>query len=232
MHTADHLLTRMFSQADVWEKNGDQRYIFQRCYGMMSSNMAAAIENGRFTDARWVNELMLRFADYYFDALDLYEKDRALSPPVWRQAHDAAREKHLHILQHLLLGINAHINYDLPLVLYERLCTEWPMLAEEGRRVRHDDHETVNRIIAETIDSVQDTVIEPRAPFMAVVDRLMGRMDEWLLSQLIAGWRADVWRVALDLLAAGSPGQRETIRQAQEKKVLERGYELTLEDLM
>lgn len=79
---------------------------------------------------------------------------------------------------------------------------------------------------------MQDTVIEPRAPFMAVVDRLMGRMDEWLLSQLIAGWRADVWRVALDLLAAGSPGQRETIRQAQEKKVLERGRELTLEDLM
>ncbi len=65
MHTADHLLTRMFSQADVWEKNGDQRYIFQRCYGMMSSNMAAAIENGRFTDARWVNELMLHGQQNY-----------------------------------------------------------------------------------------------------------------------------------------------------------------------
>ena len=90
----------------------------------------------------------------------------------------------------------------------------------------------VNLIIAETIDSVQDSVKEPRSPLMAIMDRVMGRMDEWLLSQLISGWRTEVWRVALDLLTAASPEQREAIRQTQETKVLERGKELALEDLM
>jgi len=222
----------MFSQADVWEKKGDQRYIFQRCYGMMSSNMALAIEGGRFSDAQWVEQLMRRFAEYYFEAVELYDRGHADTPAVWQQVHDAAQKKRLHVLQHLLLGINAHINYDLPLALYDGLHTEWPTLEEMGRQTRQTDHEMVNLIIAETIDSVQDSVIEPRSPLMAVMDRVMGRMDEWLLSQLISGWRTEVWRVALDLLTAADPEQREAIRQAQETKVLERGKELVLEDLM
>lgn len=232
MHTTDLLLCRMFAQADAWETLSDRRYIFLRCYGMMSRNMANAIDEGRFSDAQWVEQLMQRFAMYYFDALELYEQNHPGTPTVWRQAHTAAREKSLHILQHLLLGINAHINYDLPLALYDGLHREWPALAEAEQQTRRSDHETVNQIIAETIDSVQDIVIEPQSPFMAVVDRLMGRMDEWLLSQLISGWRAEVWHVTLDLLAAAGPEQRETIRQVQEQKVLERGKELTLEDMM
>lgn len=232
MNTTDRLLTQMFSQASAWEKNGDQRYVFQRCYGMMSSNMAQAIACGRFADKLWVERLMLRFAAYYFDALTRYEQDHSSAPAVWQQAHDAAKNKNLHILQHLLLGINAHINYDLPLALYDGLHSEWPKLGEADRQVRKSDHEIVNAVIAETIDSVQDTVIEPRAPMMAIVDRLMGRMDEWLISQLISSWRADVWHVATDLLTANNPEQREAIRQTQENKVLKRGEELKLEDFL
>lgn len=227
-----HLLTRMFAQAETWESKGDQRYIFQRCYGMMSSNMARAIEEGRFADAHWVERLMLRFAEYYYDALELYEQNHPDTPAVWRQVHEAAHNKRLHVMQHLLLGINAHINYDLPLALYDGLHIEWPALSETDRKTRQTDHETVNLIIAETIDSVQDNVIEPRSPLMALVDRIMGRMDEWLLSQLISGWRGEVWRVAIELLTADNPEQRTAIRQVQEKKVLERGRELAWNKLM
>ena len=92
MHTTNQLLTRMFSQADVWEKKGDQRYIFQRCYGMMSSNMALAIEGGRFSDAQWVEQLMRRFAEYYFEAVELYDRGHADTPAVWQQVHDAAQK--------------------------------------------------------------------------------------------------------------------------------------------
>ncbi|MBX2893771.1 MAG: hypothetical protein KF734_22865 [Saprospiraceae bacterium] len=232
MQTTQHLLDRMFAQADVWEKDSDQRYVFQRCYGMMSRNMAQAIATGRFTDAQWVERLMLRFADYYYDALTLYEQQHPDTPPVWQQVHDVALQKRLHIMQHLLLGINAHINYDLPLALYDGLHAEWPTLAEPERQIRKTDHETVNIIIAETIDAVQDEVIEPRSPVMALADRLMGRMDEWLLAQLITGWRTEVWRVTLDLLTAADPNQWENIRAAQEQKVLARGKELSRTRLM
>ncbi len=226
-----YLLDRMNAQAASWEQQGDQRCHFQRCYGMMSANMVQAIADRRFHDAAWVERLMLRFADYYYDALHLYDQQSDQTPAVWKQAHDATCHRRLHILQRLLLGINAHINYDLPLALYDCLRNEWPTADANARQRRRDDHETVNRVIAETIDAVQDDIIEPRSVAMALVDRLMGRTDEWLLAQLIRSWRTDVWHVAVQLLEAESDEERERIRQAQEARVLERGRDLALENL-
>lgn len=95
-------------------------------------------------------------------------------------------------MQNLLLGVNAHINYDLPLSLYDCLHQDWPLLDEPQRKLRQNDHETVNQIIGDTIDAVQDTVVEPLSPAMAVVDRLMGRMaafttHHWLAARCVDG---------------------------------------------
>lgn len=216
------LLQKMTQQADTWEKSADRRYIFLRCYSMMSTNMVAAIRDGEFEDCEWVATLIQHFADYYFKALSSYELNPAKSPAAWRQAHQAAQHQKLHVLQYLLLGVNAHINYDLPLALYDCLCQEWANLDETKRNSRQKDHETVNTIISKTTDQVQDTVIEPLAPMMAVVDQAMGRVDEWILSQLISSWRHEVWTVAIQMLEASEFATRETIRKEQEQKALEK----------
>lgn len=230
MQQTDQVVQQMVTRAQNWETAGDKRYIFLRCYSMMSANMAVAIQEGRFAHSSWVATLMLRFADYYFDALEHYDQNPVQAPAVWRQVHDVARLPDMHVLQNLLLGVNAHINYDLPLALYDCLHGEWAGLDETTKRSRQNDHETVNQIIGDTIDAVQDTVVEPLSPTMALVDRLMGRMDEWLLSQLITAWRHDVWNVALQLLSASDESRRQTIRQEQELRVMERAERL-LENL-
>ena len=223
MQHLDLLLQKMIQQADTWEKSADRRYIFLRCYSMMSTNMVVAIREGKFEDSAWVSTLMQRFADYYFVALEAYENRAEHTSRVWRQAHDAAQHQELHVLQNLLLGVNAHINYDLPLSLYDCLCLDWTNLDDAQRRSRQNDHETVNAIISSTIDTVQDTVVEPASPIMAIVDRVLGRMDEWLLSQLITSWRSEVWNVAIRMLEATEEASLEDIRQEQERRVLEKG---------
>ena len=55
------------------------------------------------------------------------------------------------------------------------------------------DHEVVNEIIANTIDAVQDSIINPSSWSMAAIDGADGRLDEWLLSKLISSWRNEVW---------------------------------------
>jgi hypothetical protein len=226
MQHLDLLLQKMIQQADTWEESADRRYIFLRCYSMMSTNMVAAIREGQFEDPVWVSTLMQRFAEYYFVALDAYEHRAEHTSSVWKQAHEAAQHQELHVLQNLLLGVNAHINYDLPLSLYDCLCQEWTTLDDAQRRSRQNDHETVNAIISSTIDAVQDTVVEPASPIMAVVDQVLGRMDEWLLSQLITSWRQEVWNVAIRMLEATDAASLESIRQEQEQRVLEKGAEL------
>lgn len=221
------LLQYMRAQVSAWEQQGDPRRHFLHCYSMMSANMIQAIAEHRFYDAAWVKRLMLRFADYYYDALLLYDRQSDQTPAVWKHVHDATRSSRLHILQYLLLGINAHINYDLPLALYDCLCDEWSTADQLTRKCRHDDHERVNDIIAETIDTVQDDLIRPISVALTLADRLMGRMDEWLLAQLIRNWRRDVWNVAVDLEAQDAR-QRERIRCNQEAGVLKCGRQLTL----
>jgi len=85
--------------------------------------------------------------------------------------------------------------------------------------MRYADHCKVNVMIAQTIDAVQDQVIERYDPKMDLVDRLMGSLDEWLISRLIAGWRDRVWRNALDRVAAPQAA-RALLAQQVEKACL------------
>lgn len=226
MKTTDPLLIQMTSQADAWEKSGDHRFVFLRCYSLMTGNMLKGIADGRFNDTGWVAHLLHRFAGYYMEALRLYEAGDAQTPAVWKQVHDASRGQQLHVLQLLLIGINAHINYDLVLAIYDAMAPDWKSLNEEKRQTRMTDHNLVNQIIGETIDSVQDQVIEREAPFMKVVDSLMGRVDEWLLSELITNWRTDVWNESCSMLASKSDEQKEALRLSLEQKVMLKASEL------
>ncbi len=200
------VIARMQTFVRQWEDAADRKAVFLRCYSMMTANMLVAIEQGEFRDRAWVERLLHRFADYYFLALDAYEQERTTAPAVWQLAHDAARDAAALPIQNLLLGVNAHINYDLVLTLSDLLEPEWGTLSAPRRAARYADHCHVNRVIARTIDAVQDEVIEPAMPGMNVLDVLMGPFDEYLIGRLITGWRETVWQNATHLIAARAQG--------------------------
>lgn len=206
------LLDRMAAQTRRWEQADDRRAIFLACYAMMTRNMQRGLADGRFADAAWVDALVERFASYYFVSLQAYEAGAAAQLEVWRRAHDLARLPTTTAIQNLLMGVNAHINCDLVLVLDDLLTPVWGALSERERALRHADYTMVNTIIGETIDRVQDEVIAPYARGMGLVDRLWGPLDEWCTAQLIRNWRADVWRRALAIVAAESAEARGALR--------------------
>jgi hypothetical protein len=216
----------MSTLTQQWEEASDRRAIFLGCYTLMTRNMLAAIDAGRFHDGEWVGRLLRRFVDYYFDALTLYDQASTDTPPVWKLTHDATHQDHVMTLQHLLLGINAHINNDLVFALYDLLAPEWAGLSEAGREQRHTDHTLVNHIIGETVDSVQDQVIDRHAPWFKVIDKLMGPTDEWLTSHLIAHWREEVWDKAVRYLTLADAHERDTFHQKIGLAALRRGEEI------
>jgi hypothetical protein len=219
MNNEQNIIQRMESLALEWENRKDPRAIFLRCYSMMSANMMDSINAHRFQNKEWVWRLLHRFADYYFDALACFDCGEAV-PPVWQKVHNISTQKKLHVLQHLLLGVNAHINYDLVLTLYDMLAEEWDKLSIEERKSRYLDHVLVNTIIAETIDKVQDEVVEQYSPAMNLIDKAMGRLDEKILVGLISKWRASVWENALIMINSPDDEQKEAARQKLEIHVL------------
>lgn len=219
MNTKQSVIKKMEDIAQQWENQQDPRAIFLRCYSMMSANMLQALEDQRFQNTDWVSVLLHRFADYYFDALACFDCGEAV-PAVWQHVHQLSTGKKLHVLQHLLLGVNAHINYDLVLTLNDVLEQDWKDLSPEDRQSRYQDHVTVNTIIAETIDTVQDEVVEQYSPRMDLIDRIMGRLDEKLLVGLISRWRESVWKNAVHMLDCQDTQQKERVRQELEQNVL------------
>jgi hypothetical protein len=198
----DAVVAQMLSLIQRWEESSDQRAIFLSCYCMMTRNMRIAIEQDEFYDVAWVDHLVEHFASYYFVALEAYERDPAAAPRVWQQAHQATQDPEILALQKLLLGVNAHINYDLVLSMVDVLGPEWADLSEEQRARRYADYCHVNEVIGCTIDAVQDQVVEPAMPVMDLIDRLFGPLDEKMISGLLARWRENVWRYAVQLLEA------------------------------
>ncbi len=211
----DHLV-------DGWKESRDARYVFLGCYRMMTAGMLEAADRDTFHDRAWITELLHHFAGYYFDALECYDcGDRV--PLVWQQVHQVTVEEDLRDVQYLLLGVNAHINYDLVLTLYDILERDWQDLSADQRRKRYEDHCRVNGVIAGTIDRVQDELLSPADPMMGWIDRACGRLDEYLIAGLITRWRDEVWEQAGAMLAKRDSQDRESLRRELEGEVMERG---------
>lgn len=224
------VVARMKSLIAEWENESNPQAVFLSCYQRMTSNVLVAIEREEFHDPVWVNEVLHLFVDYYFVALEAYERDPASAPAVWQLAHDTARDPRSLAIENLMLGVNAHINYDLVLTLVELLAPEWDGLSAGERAARYSDHCYINDILARTVDAVQDEVLEPAMPVMDIVDKLMGPADEFLVSRLVARWREKVWRDAVRLLEAAGPEVREALLQEIERDALKLGRLICLRD--
>ncbi len=144
------------------------------------------------------------FANVYFRTVRAWESGRPV-PPAWRIAFEAAESGEVAGAQDMLLGINAHVQNDMPFVLAQL------GLRNRAGTSRKPDHDKANDALA--------TGYEP------VVTAVGGRFDEtmsltnpdWLFIEDIVGlelvrvWREQVWRNAERLINARTDAERAAI---------------------
>src|SRR5947209_12113902 len=98
-------------QAIVQEcaRAGDRLGYFAALYQRVTMRVRDGIAAGEFQDGARMEALDVAFANRYLDA---YDALRAGDQPSrsWLCAFEAARGGGATVLQHLLLGMNAHIN--------------------------------------------------------------------------------------------------------------------------
>lgn len=83
---------------------------FPAMYAYVTRAVQQQLIPGAFPDPARMLRLTTVFADLYLEAAE----DRGAAPRCWRASWDVATDSDLLIAQHLLLGINAHVNHDLP----------------------------------------------------------------------------------------------------------------------
>jgi hypothetical protein len=191
--TIEDLLDRMRADLTVLTQRGDARRFFHATYLRTTQTVADELGRGGFADGGWVERWDVAFAQLYLDALDAENADAPVSEP-WRVAFDAAQQRaDLPPLHHVLLGLNAHINYDLPQALTGVISSadfDNPVVLQR-RRADHRHLDTVlqSRVAAEgaEIGAVSKLTLLDR--IMLPLNRIAGR-------RLLAEARAKVWRNA------------------------------------
>src|SRR5881227_2872450 len=126
---ADAVITSRFQALDALigcmeallarlRQHHDPRRFFHATYLHTTRAVAAELAAGGFLDAAWVAQWDVAFAGFYLDALEAGLRGEPVTGP-WAAAFAAAEDRGgaLPPLRHVLLGMNAHINFDLPQAL-------------------------------------------------------------------------------------------------------------------
>jgi len=197
----DDLVAVLQHHLDRFDRQGDHRAAFLRVYRRMTEEVRELLRRPFFLDPPWVERVAIRFGWYYFDALDRFERGNQ-PPPAWEYAFTVAKEKRAFLLQDILLGMNAHINNDLPLVVAEILRAEGDERAVFRTVRRRFDHDQINRVLHDVIPAVESEIADHYGRLIRPLGRLLGDLDRQLTTYGLKTWRDRVWRNARCLLAA------------------------------
>jgi hypothetical protein len=180
--------------------------VFARAYVRMTQLYGYTRDiPGYYQDVPYFNHVDAVFARYYTDAYYSWKNgDRDVVPQAWLTAFDAAKNKKVTGSGDLLLGMNAHINRDLPYVM-----AAVGLVGPDGS-TRKADYDAVE---AWLYDATAPLIAEFAARFDASMDDTADPLGlgNWTLFQVVSGWRENAWRNAEALVSAPTPEARALV---------------------
>jgi uncharacterized protein DUF5995 len=209
--TVAALVARM--EADLETLDDGRRY-FHATYLRTTKAVGEEIERGGFADNAWLERWDLVFADLYRQAL------ASKSPPrPWHVAFDAAHHRvDLPPLRHVLLGMNAHINYDLPQALLA-VIDDADFDRPEVLAARERDHKRIDGVLAARV-SAEDLLLRGQSAPRARLDRALTPLNRAATRRFLRESREKVWHNTHELHAARRAGPEVYARRLAHLEVL------------
>ena len=196
--TIDEVLDQLDAIIDRARREQSRLGYFAALYRNVTAGVKDGIAFGRFEDGPRMARLDVTFANRYLDAVDAFRARRPTSRS-WLVAFEAAKRQPPLVLQHLMLGMNAHINLDLGIAAAET-CPGPALMTLER------DFTAINTLLSEMIDEMQQRIARI-SPWMWLLDRVGQRNDEMLCGFGISRARDVSWSAAR-LLAPLDPAAR------------------------
>lgn len=200
--TIDEVVTRLDSIIDHARETKSRSGYFPALYRKVTIQVKQGIERGLFDDGPRMERLDVLFASRYLDAYDAYHRGESTTRS-WALAFATTREWWPIVLQHLLLGINAHINLDLGIAAVRTSPGDaLPSL--------ESDFNKINGILAALVDGVQDELSHVW-PLLRFLDWVGGRTDEQVVHFSLERAREAAWGVAQELAGLDAAAQETRI---------------------
>ena len=200
----DALIARMQSVLDSFPPDDPRRHfhsVYLRTTQAVGEEVRSAALGG-FLDPEWVERWDVAFASLYLDALDAWAQDPTTTPGPWAVAFRAPAERPDDPpLRHVLFGINAHVNYDLPQALLAVISDaqfDDPLVVQ--RRAR--DHEHIDAVLSSRV-AAEDRSLEGKR---TTLDVLLTPLNRLGTKRFLTEARQKVWRNARALSQARRTG--------------------------
>ena len=189
---------------------GDRLGGFAVMYRQTTGTVRDHVVMGLFDDAERMGLFVERFAARYLAPLAAWQAGLPV-PRSWRVAFAAAATRETIILQHLLLGMNAHINLDLAVVAAET-CPGAEIDSLEGDFMR------VNDVLGALMPAVRGC-IGRFSPLLDVIDRVGGADDDEVLNFSIRVARNESWDQARALARIDDPVRRQAVIDSLDRRI-------------
>lgn len=169
---------------------------FAVLYRDVTLRVRDGIAAGRFEDGPRMERLDVIFANRYLDALHTYWGG-GIPTQSWVVAFEAAHQWAPIILQHLLVGMNVHINLDLAIAAAQ-------VAPGDALPGLERDFEEITVLLNEMVQGME-TRIEQVSPWFRLIDWAGGRTNEqvcgfgmqqardmaWMAAERLASLKAD-----------------------------------------
>ena len=206
-HVED-VIARMEALLGPMESDGDSKRYFLGTYLRTTRAVADELASGNFLDPVWVERWDVFFANLYLNALDAWNTNGMPAEP-WRVAFAAPTD--LPVLRHVLLGMNAHINYDLPLsllgVIDDADFADPEVVAKRDRDHTHIDTVLLGRVGAE------DEAITAAHGGKTTYERLKAPLERRATGRFLREARAKVWANTRLMAAARARGDEAALER-------------------
>ncbi|HZF08989.1 MAG TPA: DUF5995 family protein [Thermoanaerobaculia bacterium] len=192
--------------------NGSRAGYFAALYRRVTRTVRQRIGTGYFDDDARMEVLDVTFASRYLQAFSQWRSGDPAISACWRVAFDGVADPTLLILQNLLVGMNAHITYDLGIATAQVAATP------AGLASIHGDFDKINALLACLVPTVF-AELGTLSPLIHLLED-MGEDDEQkLVNVAMEAARDFAWLFANELvIVRGDPDLEQTLLDLKDKE--------------
>jgi hypothetical protein len=202
--TIDEVIERLNAILDDSLRQGTRIGYFTALYERVTTNVRRALVAGNvFEDNDRMERLDVVFANRFLDAWDAHVGG-GTPTASWQVAFGGLDHSDALVVQHLLLGMNAHINLDLGIAA----ATIAPTKAELDSL--WPDFKRINDVLARLVQVVEDELGEISPRLKRIEDFAPGLEDK-VFDFAMDEARDFAWALAQQLAAAGPEGRDAVI---------------------
>ncbi len=190
INTINDVINTLQQIVDDSIKNESTLGYFAALYLNVTIKVKEGIENNYFENGERMEKLDVIFAKRYIEAYFNFKENKPITSS-WQKAFGITNKFWYIVLQHLLIGMNAHINLDLGIASAQVM---------EGKNIEDlkTDFNRINSILSSLVHEVEEDLSEIW-PFLKTILKFTSKIDSFLIDFSMKLARDGAWKFATKL---------------------------------